>query len=113
GNVPPRHPSFHGCGIVENAGRSARTMLDRPRHRTGGARRRRRLRPVRRGKRAPGRVAWTVVLFGALSAIAIAVYGIANGGFRPDAQWLQLVDELRARGEPVVFEEIVPPELPE
>lgn len=87
-------------------------MLEPRRHRPSARRRPRRPPARRRGLRATP-LAWGILGAGVISAGALAFYGILNGGFRPDAEWRNLVTELTARGEPLFFSDVVPAEVPD
>lgn len=57
---------------------------------------------------------WFVVVFGLLSALALALYGVLHGGFGRDthAEWLKLSDTLKKQGEPIYFAEVKPADIP-
>ena len=57
---------------------------------------------------------WFVVVFGLLSALSLALYGVLNGGFGRDthAEWLKLSDTLKKQGEPIYFAEVKPADVP-
>ncbi len=57
---------------------------------------------------------WFVVVFGLLSAVALALYGVLHGGFGRDthAEWLKLSDALKKQGEPLYFAEMKPADVP-
>jgi hypothetical protein len=69
-----------------------------------------------RSKRtSPGILPWFIVIVGALSALLLAVYGLRNGGFGKGTHtdWMALKSEYAVHGEPIFFEELVPPDLPD
>ncbi len=57
---------------------------------------------------------WFVVVFGLLSAIALATYGIVKGGFGGDTHtaWLKIADELKQKGEPIYLSDMAPADVP-
>ena len=79
-------------------------------------------RPSRRSTAAPGArrgdraswFVWFVVVFGLLSALALAIYGVVKGGFGSDthAAWLRLADALKKKGEPIYLPDMKPPGVP-
>ncbi len=57
---------------------------------------------------------WFVVIFGLLSALALALYGVLHGGFGRDthAEWLKLSDALKKQGEPLYLADVKPADVP-
>ncbi len=67
-----------------------------------------------RGRGRTGPVATTVLILGVLSAIALGVFGVLNGGYHlgTHTEWRELVHEYEEAGEPVYFDDVIPPDLP-
>ncbi len=89
----------------------ASMIRSRPTHARELLRRRRPAR-ARRRRITPALV---VLALGIASALSLTVFGILSGGFGFGAQaaWRALAGELEAAGEPVSFDEVIPPELPD
>ncbi len=83
---------------------------DQPRARRKYRRNRRRV----RGRGRTGPIATTILIVGVLSAIGLGVFGVMNGGYKlgTHTEWRAVVHEYREAGEPVYFEDIVPPSIP-
>lgn len=84
----------------------------RPSARRRGARRRKSTPRPSRSSRS-SKFAWFIVIVGVISSAALAIYGLWNGGFSSNAAWKELSAELKARGEPLTIEEVIPPDLPD
>ncbi len=82
-----------------------------PKNRTARRNYRRRRRRAK-GRRGP--LATTVLILGVLSAIALGTFGVLNQGFQlgTHAEWRELVREYEKSGEPIYYEDVIPPELP-
>jgi hypothetical protein len=67
-----------------------------------------------RGRGRTGPVATTILVLGVLSAIALGVFGVLNGGYQlgTHTEWRTLVHEYEEAGEPIYFDDIIPPDLP-
>lgn len=63
----------------------------------------------------PGILPWLIVIVGAGSALILAIYGLRNGGFGEGThtEWIRWKTESAAHGEPIFFEELIPPILPD
>ncbi len=77
-------------------------------------RRYRRNRRRARGRGRTGPIATTVIIIGVLSAVGLGVFGVLNGGYQlgTHTEWRALVHDYREAGEPVYFDDVIPPDLP-
>ncbi|MGC1479532.1 MAG: hypothetical protein WA771_03440 [Chthoniobacterales bacterium] len=74
--------------------------------------RRNRRRASGRGRTGP--LATAILIIGVLSAIALGTFGVLNRGFQlgTHAEWRELVKTYEQNGEPIYYEDVIPPELP-
>jgi hypothetical protein len=68
----------------------------------------------RNSRARSGWFAWTIVVAGLVSALALVIYGVAGGGFGRDThrEWLELADALKKQGEPIFFADMKPADVP-